>query len=225
MRKTSVAIVEDDPRLRKAFEKAVSASDDCRLAGMFATGAEALAGLPGLAPNVILMDVNLPDTTGVECVAVIAPQLPDTQILMVTVYQDPETTFRAIKAGAHGYLVKPVGPKKLLEAIREVRAGGVPMTRTIARKVLQSFRAVDTKSPASQPPGETPPKPDDTMLTPRERQVVELLVKGFSYKEVASQLGIAIGTVGVFVNRIYEKLHVNSRREIIAWSQQVGRTS
>ena len=90
----SVAIVEDDPRLRKAFEKAVSASDDCRLAGMFGTGAEALAGLPGLAPDVILMDVNLPDTTGVECVAVIAPQLPDTQILMVTVYQDPETTFR-----------------------------------------------------------------------------------------------------------------------------------
>ena len=199
----SVAIVEDDPRLRKAFEKAVSASDDCRLAGMFATGAEALAGLPGLALDVILMDVNLPDTTGVECVAVIAPQLPDTQILMVTVYQDPETTFRAIKAGA----------------------GGVRMTRTIARKVLQSFRAVDTKSPASQPPGETPSKPDGTMLTPRERQVVELLVKRYSFKEVASQLGIAIGTVGVFVNRIYEKLHINSRCEIIAWSQQGGRTS
>lgn len=222
MRKTTIAVVEDDPRLRKAFEKAIAGSDDCRLTGMFATGTEALAGLPALAPDVILMDVNLPDTTGVECVAEIAPRLPETQILMVTVYQDPETTFRAIKAGAHGYLVKPVGPKKLLEAIREVRAGGVPMTRTIARKVLQSFRAADAEGSAANPPGEPQPKPDDTMLTPRERQVVELIVKGYSYKDVASQLGIAVGTVGVFVNRIYEKLHVNSRREIVEWSQQRG---
>ena len=223
MRKTTIAIVEDDLRLQKAFERAVSKSDDCRLTGLFTTGAEALAGLPALAPDVILMDVNLPDTTGVECVAVVAPQLPATQILMVTVYQDPETTFRAIKAGAHGYLVKPVGPKKLLEAIRELRAGGVPMTRTIARKVLQAFRTLEPEPAADRPPGHGGSRADDTMLTPRERQVVELLVKGYSYKEVATQLGIALGTVGTFVNRIYEKLHVNSRREIIEWSHNAAR--
>ena len=141
MRKTTVAIVEDDERLRKAFERTISQADDCQLVGMFATGADAIRELPALAPDVILMDVNLPDTSGVECVATIAPQLPESQILMVTVYQDPETTFRAITAGAHGYLVKPVMPKRLIESIREIRAGGVPMTRTIARKVIQAFRS------------------------------------------------------------------------------------
>jgi DNA-binding NarL/FixJ family response regulator len=225
MRKTRVAIVEDDERLRKAFERAISQADDCQLVGMFATGRDAIRELPPLAPDVILMDVNLPDTSGVECVATIAPQLPDSQILMVTVYQDPETTFRAITAGAHGYLVKPVMPKRLIESIREIRAGGVPMTRTIARKVIQAFRSLsDTAAPAATASG-TPPaaKPAEAMLTPREQQVIELLVQGYSYKEAATQLGISVGTVGTYVNRIYEKLHLTSRREIVAWSRAGAR--
>jgi DNA-binding NarL/FixJ family response regulator len=100
-----------------------------------------VAGVPALAPDVVIMDVNLLDTTGVECVKTLAPKLPGTQILMVTVYQDPDTTFQALAAGAHGYLVKPVLPERLLEAIREIRAGGVPMSRTIARKVIETFRS------------------------------------------------------------------------------------
>lgn len=224
MRKTRVAIVEDDPRLRRAFDRAIEQSGDCELVGTFANGADAIREIPSLTPDVIIMDINLPDTTGVECIAALSPQLPDTQILIVTVYQDPDTTFRAITAGAHGYLVKPVMPKKLIEAIREVRAGGVPMTRAIARKVIQAFRSL---SPAAQAPPHTtdggepssPARVTDAALTPREQQVIELLVKGFSYKEAASQLGISTGTVGTYVNRIYEKLHVTTRREIVAWSK------
>jgi len=222
MRKIRVAIVEDDPRLRKAFERAITQSGDCERIGAFAYGADAIREIPGLAPDVIIMDINLPDTTGVECVAALSPKLPETQILIVTAYQDPDTTFRAITAGAHGYLVKPVMPQKLIEAIREVRAGGVPMTRAIARKVIQAFRSLSGGLPAASVANEehqatTTDKAASVALTPREQQVIEFLVKGFSYKEVAVQLGISTGTVGTYVNRIYEKLRVNSRREIVAW--------
>jgi DNA-binding NarL/FixJ family response regulator len=159
-------------------------------------------------------------------VAALAPQLPDTQILMVTVYQDPETTFNALAAGAHGYLVKPVMKEHLLAAIREVRSGGVPMSPTIARKVIQTFRR---REPAAAVPGKTlspgtagaphstaaAAAADEESLAPREQQVLELLVKGYSYKEVSKELGISTSTVGTYVQRIYEKLHVSSRREIM----------
>ncbi len=225
MRKISVALVEDDARLRKAVERALANADTCRLVGMYATATEAILHIPSLAPDVILMDVNLPDKSGVECVAELAPQLPGTQILMLTVYQDPDTAFQAIAAGAHGYLVKPVMPKRLVEAIREVRDGGVPMSRAIARQVIEAFRVLQetratekTPSAAARPAAlETAPAGDP--LTPRERQVLELLVEGYSYKETASQLGISIGTVGTYVERIYEKLHVSCRREMVAWSK------
>jgi DNA-binding NarL/FixJ family response regulator len=223
MRKINVVLVEDDARLRRAVERGLSGADSCRIVGMFATAAEAVRSIPALAPDVILMDVNLPDRSGVECVAELAPQLPGTQILMLTVYQDPETAFQAIAAGAHGYLVKPVMPRRLIEAIREVREGGVPMSRAIARQVIEAFRTSQERptggagvvSSGSKP---EEAKPDDP-LTPRERQVLELLVEGYSYKETAAQLGISIGTVGTYVERIYEKLHVSCRREMVAWSK------
>lgn len=223
MRKINVALVEDDARLRKAVERGLANADSCRLVGMFATAAEALRGIPALAPDVILMDVNLPDRSGVDCVAELAPQLPATQILMLTVYQDPDTAFKAIAAGAHGYLVKPVMPKRLIEAIREVREGGVPMSRAIARQVIEAFRVMHDGPSATGAAtvggaDHSGTKPADP-LTPRERQVLELLVEGYSYKETASQLGISIGTVGKYVERIYEKLHVSCRREMVAWSK------
>jgi DNA-binding NarL/FixJ family response regulator len=218
-----VAVVEDDPRLRRAFERAVREAEDCALVGSFATGSDAIASIPGLNPDVVIMDINLPDMTGVDCVATLSPGLPNTQILIVTVYQDPETTFRAITAGAHGYLVKPVMPEQLIEAIREIRAGGVPMARAIARKVIQAFRSMSGgAAPATAEPATTPVRGAETALSPREQQVIELLVKGYSYKEVASQLGISTGTVGTYVTRIYEKLHVTSRREIVARLQSGG---
>lgn len=201
-----VAIVEDDARIRRLLTEVLATAGDCHCAGVFADGASAIAGLPALAPDVILMDINLPDASGVECVAHIVQQLPRTEILMLTVYQDPATIFQALAAGAHGYLVKPVMPAKLLEAIREIRAGGAPMSPSIAREVIDFFR----RSPGPPTPAE------DTGLGPREQQVLHFLVDGLAYKEIAAELGITVSTVATYVRRIYEKLHVRSRREVIA---------
>lgn len=203
-----VAMVEDDARLRSAVSEVFASSTDCCCVGVFSTGKKAVAELPALKPDVIIMDVNLPDLSGVECVAQVAPLLPGTQIIMLTVYQDPDTIFRALAAGAHGYLVKPVMPGKLLEAVREIRAGGAPMSRTIARKVIEAFQK-PVPVPASA-------NTEDAALGQREQQVLDLLVSGYSYKEIADELTIKVSTVGTYVQRIYEKLHVRSRREIIA---------
>jgi DNA-binding NarL/FixJ family response regulator len=210
-----VAIVEDDARIRKVVTEVLASARDCQCIGAFADGTTAVAKLPSLAPDVILMDINLPDIGGVECVARISQQLPGTEILMLTVYQDPETIFQALAAGAHGYLVKPVMPKKLLEAIREIRAGGVPMSPGIAREVVDFFRrepAAPTSSVAVE----------DARLGPREQQVLKFLVDGLSYKEIAGELGITSNTVGTYVRRIYEKLHVRSRREIVSYYRGAG---
>lgn len=208
-----VAIVEDDTRLRRAFIDVVESAPDCTCVGAFATGTEAAREIPPLGPDVVILDVNLPDSTGVEYIAALSEKLPQSQILIVTVYQDPETTFQALAAGAHGYLVKPVMPDRLLEAIREVREGGVPMTRTIARKVIHAFR----DRPAALPPQPTEAPSDlDVTLAPREQQVLELLCEGCYYKEIAKKLGISISTVGTYVKRIYEKLHCTNRWEVVA---------
>jgi DNA-binding NarL/FixJ family response regulator len=207
-----IAIVEDDTRLRRAFVDVVESAPDCTCVGGFATGTDAVRDIPPLEPDVVIMDVNLPDSTGVEYIAALAEKLPRSQILIVTVYQDPETTFQALAAGAHGYLVKPVMPDRLLEAIREVREGGVPMTRTIARKVIQAFR---DRPGAPTPQPELPPAVD-VSLAPREQQVLELLCEGCYYKEIAKKLGISISTVGTYVKRIYEKLHCTNRWEVVA---------
>jgi DNA-binding NarL/FixJ family response regulator len=204
-----VAVVEDDTRIRRALREILSSAKDCQCVGAFAKGEEAVRAIPTLQPDVVVMDVNLPDLSGVECVARLAPQLPESQIVMLTVYQDPETIFQALAAGAHGYLVKPVMPEKLLDAIREIRAGGVPMSRTIARKVIEVFRQ-------PTPPPVVGALMEDATLGPREQQVLEFLMAGLSYKEIASELGLKVSTVGTYVQRIYEKLHVRSRREIIA---------
>lgn len=204
-----VAAVEDDARLRRTLAEVIASAPDCRCVGLFPNGRTAITALPTLKPDVLLMDINLPDLSGVECVAQVAPQLPQTQIIMLTVYQDTDTIFRALAAGAHGYLVKPVMPDRLLEAIREIRAGGVPMSRTIARQVIEFFR----RPPPPVPPGSAM---EESRLGAREHQVLEYLVAGLSYKEVASELGIKTPTVGTYVRRIYEKLHVRSRRELIA---------
>jgi len=208
-----VAIVEDDTRLRRAFVDVLDSAADCSCVGAFATGTDAVRDIPPLAADVVIMDVNLPDSTGVEYIAALSEKLPQSQILIVTVYQDPETTFQALAAGAHGYLVKPVMPDRLLAAIREVREGGVPMTRTIARKVIQAFR----NQPAPPPtlPAEAPLQ-IDASLAPREQQVLELLCEGCYYKEIAKKLGISISTVGTYVKRIYEKLHCTNRYEVVA---------
>jgi len=208
--KIKVAVVEDDARIRRVLGEVFSSAEDCELVGSFPNGVQAISIIPALKPDVILMDINLPDFSGVECVGRLAPVLPDTKIIMLTVYQDTETIFQALAAGAHGYLVKPALPGRLLEAVREIHSGGVPMSPPIARKIIDSFL-----HPAPAAPAKNPVIPD-AGLGPREQQVLEFLVAGLSYKEIASELGIKAVTVGTYVGRIYDKLHVRSRREIIA---------
>ena len=212
MKKISVAVVEDDARLRRTIMEVLENAPDCRCAGVFADGKSALAALPGLQPSVIIMDINLPDTTGVELVGQLSPLLPRTQILMLTVYQDPDTIVRALTAGAHGYLVKPVMPGKLLAAIHDVLAGEVPLTGTIARKVIETFH-----QSASLPADKAGPSSE---LTEREQAVLDLFAENYSYKEIADKLGIGATTVGTYMTRIYEKLHLRGRREIIEWRKK-----
>jgi DNA-binding NarL/FixJ family response regulator len=223
-REITVAVVEDDADLRRSFERVLGKAEGCTLACLCRSVRDAVDRIPAARPDVVLMDVDLPDGSGVDCVARLSPQLPQTQFLMVTAYQDPDTAFRAITAGAHGYLVKPVTAQKLVEAIREIREGGVPMSRAVARRVIAAFRSMSERQATAPAAAQGDAAASatlaaDAMLAPRERQVLEYLVEGYSYKEIAVQLGLSIGTVSTYVNRIYTKLHVSSRREVVAWTK------
>jgi DNA-binding NarL/FixJ family response regulator len=207
--KISVSIVEDDPRVRGSLARLIDSSSACRCVSRHETGENGLAEIPGIKPDVVLMDINLPGMNGVECVRRLKPLLPATQIIMLTVYQNTENIFNALAAGATGYLLKQTTPDELLAAIREVHAGGSPMSSHIARKIVQSFQQSVT------PPGaET--------LTPREAQVLDLLAKGFLYKEIAETTKTTYATVHTHIRHIYEKLHVRSRTEAVA--RHLGQT-
>ena len=204
-----VAVVEDDPRLRRVLSEVFACSADSTCVGVFRNGGAALEAIPALQPDVIIMDVNLPDISGVECVERLAPQLPATKIIMLTVYQDVDTIFKALSAGAHGYLAKPVMPDELLDAVRGIRMGNVPMSPPIARKIIDSFL-----NPS--PPQKPSPAVAEVGLGSREQQVLQHVINGLSQKEIALQLGLSISTVNTYVQRIYEKLHVRSRSAVIA---------
>jgi len=165
----------------------------------------ALEEIPKLKPDVTLMDINLPGINGVECVRKLKPLLPSTQVIMLTVYQNTDNIFKALAAGATGYLLKQTPPAELLAAIRDVNAGGSPMSGHIARKIVQSFQ--EAAAPA-QAVSET--------LSPREAEVLDLLAKGFLYKEIADQMKISYATVHTHIRHVYEKLHVRSRTEAVA---------
>jgi DNA-binding NarL/FixJ family response regulator len=164
----------------------------------------ALQDLPKAGPEVVLMDINLPGLNGVECVRRLKPMLPGAQIIMLTVYQNSENIFKALEAGATGYLLKQTPSAELLAGIRDVRNGGSPMNSHIARKIVQSF----------QKP--VPAAPDNDHLSPREAEVLDLLAKGYLYKEIAEQTGITYATVHTHIRHIYEKLQVRSRTEAVA---------
>jgi len=200
----SVAIVEDDAPLRSSMCGILQRAALCRLVGAFASAEEALQEIPALSPQVVLMDINLPGMDGVQCVRRLAELIPKAQILMLTVHEDTDTIFESLSAGAAGYLLKPVRAAELLAAVKDVYAGGAPMTSHIARKVVQSFKRAGAE-------------PDqDRQLSPRERDVLDYLVKGYSYKEVAEQMGISYSTVHTHIEHIYHKLHVQSRAQAVA---------
>lgn len=200
----NVAIVEDDMRLRETLALILDRSPDCCCTGQYASGEEAVESLsPQSAPRVIIMDVNLPGINGVECVRRLVSKGVKSDILMLTVHKDTDVIFDALAAGAAGYLVKPVQPSQLLAAVRDIYGGGAPMSSSIARKVVQAFR-IKTATAATE------------VLSKRELEVLELLVKGYLYKEIADQLSITYSTVHTHIERVYKKLHVNSRAQAVA---------
>ncbi|HUA39563.1 MAG TPA: response regulator transcription factor [Candidatus Sulfopaludibacter sp.] len=200
----TVSIVDDEADLREHMAAYLAAAGNVRCKSAYASGAEALEHLPQDKPDVILMDINLGDMDGIECVRRLTALVPGAQVVMLTVFEDTDKIFRALAAGASGYLLKRMSPKKLLEAIEEVYAGGSPMSAPIARKVVQSFKALPARGDAS------------AELSPREQSVLDGLVGGLAYKQIADQLGVSIHTVRNYIRRIYEKLHVHTRTEAVA---------
>jgi DNA-binding NarL/FixJ family response regulator len=198
----TVSIVEDDEALRDTLARYVS-TRGFRCLSTHGSAEEALRELPKIKPAVVLMDINLPLKTGIQCVAELKVLLPASKCIILTAFEDSELIFQALAAGAMGYLLKGVRPAKLLESIREVHDGGSPMSSQIARKVVAFFQ-----KPRPQPPVEA-------QLSEREKQVLNCLVKGLLYKQIAAQMGISMGTVRTYTQRIYEKLHVHTRTEAV----------
>ncbi len=205
--RTEVCIVEDDPGLRRSLEDILGGDPEFVCTGSFGSGEEALDRLTFLHPQVVLMDINLPGMSGVDCVARLAGLLPDTQIIMLTVYDDTDVIFQSLSVGASGYLLKPVRRAQLLEAIRDVLCGGAPMSSSIARCVVQAFR----RFPPVSREGD-----DIAQLSPREREILELLAQGLLLKEIAVHFKITHSTVQTHIGRIYKKLHVHSRAQAVA---------
>ena len=202
--KIRVSIVEDDSDLRVAIEESIRSDKRLAFATAHPTAEDAIAKLPAACPDVVLCDINLPGLSGIECVRKLKPSMPSTQFVMVTAYDDAEKIFEALAAGATGYLVKRASRSELISAIHDVHRGESPMSSGIARKIVRSFH----KTEESAPP--------DYKLAPREKQVLELLVQGFLYKEIADQLGLSIPTVNCYIRSIYEKLQVHSRSQAVA---------
>ncbi len=200
----AVSIVEDNEQLRTTLSRVIGRAEGFRCVSHYGDAESALQGLPKEKPEVVLMDINLPGMNGVECVRRLKPMLPQTQIVMLTVYEDTDNIFNALAAGAAGYLLKRTKTAELLEAIREVHRGGSPMTTHIARKVTQSFQRA---GPSAQP---------TENLSDREQEVLDCLSQGFLYKEIADKLGISYETVHTYIRRIYEKLQVRTRTEAVA---------
>jgi DNA-binding NarL/FixJ family response regulator len=201
----TIAIVEDNAAVRASMLKILEDAPNCRRVCAFSSGEEALVEIPKLKPQVVLMDISLTGMDGVECVRQLAKLMELPQILMLTVHGDPDSIFNSLAAGASGYLLKPLRAAQLLAAVKDVHAGGAPMTSNIARKVVQSFKLAN---PLARPAAEN--------LSPREMDVLGHLAKGFSYKETAEAMGVAYSTVHTYIERIYDKLHVQSRAQAVA---------
>lgn len=198
-----VYIVEDDRKLRENIRRFIDLSPGFECSGVFCSGEDLLAAAFEPVPDVVLMDINLPGMSGIECVSQLKDLKPEIQIMMLTIYENSDRIFEALAVGANGFLVKNTPPDKLLEAIREVSTGGGPMSSHIARKVMQAFQ------PASRNvwPME--------LLTDREQEVLKSLSHGFAYKQIAAELNLSMGTIQTHISRIYKKLHVNCRTSAV----------
>jgi len=201
-----ISIIEDDAPLRRIFTSWVRRAPDLQLVGEYRDAETALEGMATDKPDVVLADINLPGMNGIECVRRLKKQLPQTQFMMLTVYEDAEKIFSALEAGAMGYLLKRTTEVELQAAIADIRQGGSPMTSAIARKVVQSFQRRSDQRGAGEA----------AQLSPREKEILDLLTRGYLYKEIADKLQISVPTVNHHIRNMYEKLHVHSRAQAVA---------
>ncbi|MCO5975683.1 response regulator transcription factor [Ideonella oryzae] len=211
MRPISVVIVEDDERVRCAFSAILQTAEDMRLLGMAADVGEGLALLDATRPDVLLVDLGLPSGSGIQLIRHAQAQLPDTDVMVVTVFGDEPHVMASLEAGATGYLLKDTHAGDLIEQIRALRAGGSPVSPVIARQLLLRLA-----------PQGTQPLADEALLSPQERQVLTYSAKGFSFDEIASMLGLSRHTVMTYVKRSYRKLQVHSKTEAIYEARKLG---
>lgn len=200
-----VSIVEDDPVIRETLRALFTFEQLFELFTVHSTAEDALLRLGPDCPDVTIMDINLPGASGIDCVRQLSQRCAGTQFLMYTVHDDDHRVFEALKAGANGYILKSATPDEIIEAVKELQAGGSPMSAHVARRVVQHLR----------PGTSTAPSIGEAELSQRERQVLELLAEGLLYKEIGDRLGIAVGTIKQHIHRIYEKLHVQNRTEAV----------
>ncbi len=199
----SVVLVEDDPRLREQLVRLLGTPDDIVCLFSVSSGEEALERIPSSGADVVLMDINLPGASGIDCIRELKEKSPGLEIVMLTAYDEEDNIFRALKEGASGYLLKTSKPEDIFNAIRDVHSGGAPFSSHIARKVALHFRKEKKEDEETE------------SLSPREREVLELLASGYIYKEVADKMDIGVETVRTYVKRICVKLHVRSKVEAI----------
>jgi DNA-binding NarL/FixJ family response regulator len=199
----TLAIVEDLDEVREGLKQFISLNPEFKVLDTYKTAEEALYSLPGINPDIVIMDINLPGISGIECIRLVKKKIPHTQFMMFTVYENDEKVFEALKAGASGYLLKNTGLLQITESLKELYDGGSPMSSNIARKLVTIFRE---QHPEAEPM---------EALSKRENEILQLLAKGLLYKEIADQLTISTGTVRQHIHKIYEKLHVQNRTEAI----------
>jgi DNA-binding NarL/FixJ family response regulator len=200
--KISVSIVEDIPEVRQTIEKYIQQSENFVFEKAYSNSESAIKDLETLTPDIIIMDINLPGMNGIDCITEIRKKNTTTQFLIFTVFEDDEKIFDALKAGAMGYLLKRTPKEQLLEALLDLHNGGSPMSTSIARKVIQSFSKVSTSN-------------YENAISKKEREVIELLAKGFLYKEIGDKLSISLNTVKQHLHNIYKKLQVDNKTEAI----------
>jgi DNA-binding NarL/FixJ family response regulator len=203
MKTIKIAIVEDDLRFRQSLRRVLESKPGFICITECGTGAEAIENIPRELPEVVLMDLNLPDSSGADVTARLKSQLPDLSVVILTVYNDAEHIFKALRAGADGYLLKQATAVEILEAVTEAHRGGAPMSSEIARKVIAAFHE---PKPAPSAPA---------MLAPREREILDLVANGYANKEIADKLAITLSTVCWYLHEIYKKLHVQSRVQAV----------
>lgn len=198
-----IAIVEDEVRFRQSLRRVIESKPGFICVAEYGTGAEAVKNIPRDQPEVVLMDLNLPDSSGAEITARLKAQLPDLSVVVLTVYNDAEHIFKALRAGAGGYLLKQATAGEILGAIAEAHRGGAPMTSEIARKVIAAFHEPKPAPAAAE------------ALAPREMEILELVANGYANKEIADKLAITLSTVCWYLHEIYKKLHVQSRVQAV----------